>query len=143
MQNVITATAQRSAFVRSKVSNRSNLLAGIDGRSATARRFRDLIADLSREYCGEGALSTAEFGLIRQAAAMTLQAELLQARIVRGEAVNADELIRLSSEARRIMTNLRKRTRPTRIPAPGFLHRDARGGLSTIAATERASQERA
>jgi hypothetical protein len=38
---------------------------------------------LARECGGEESLSTAEVGLIRQASAMTLQAELLQTRIIR------------------------------------------------------------
>jgi hypothetical protein len=93
---------------RSKVTNRSKLLTGIDGRSATARRFRDLIADFAREHGGSSALSTAELGMMRQAAAITLRAEQLQAAIVRGEPVLADELIRLSSEARRILSSVRR-----------------------------------
>jgi hypothetical protein len=90
------------------VTNGSKLLTGIDGRSATARRFRDLIADYAREHGGNAALSTAELGMVRQAAAITLRAEQLQAAIVRGEPVLADELIRLSSEARRILSSLRR-----------------------------------
>ncbi len=97
----------RPSTTRAKVSNGSKLLAGVDGRSSAARRFRDLTADLAHEFSVD--LSTAELGLVRQAAALTLRAELLQAAIVRGEPVNADELIRLSSEARRILASLRKR----------------------------------
>ena len=112
----IASVIPKASRVRSAVSNGSKLLANVDGRSATARRYRDLISDLLREG-GEGALSAAEFGLVRQAAAITLQAELLQARIVRGEAVSAGALIRLSSEARRILASLRERA-PA---ATGFL----------------------
>ena len=107
MQPVVPAITSGSRTNRSRITNGTRLLAGVDGRSATARRFRDLIVDLVAEV-GDG-LSTSEFGLIRQAAAMTLHAELLQASIVRGEAVSADELIRLSSEARRILASLRRR----------------------------------
>jgi hypothetical protein len=105
-----------SPTTRSKITNGSRLLYGIDGRSAAARRYRDLISDLIREHGGAKAMSTVDLGLIRQAAAITLQAELLQARIVRGEVVSADELIRLSSEARRILSSLRKRVPPVRPP---------------------------
>jgi hypothetical protein len=48
-----------------------------------------------REHGGGSALSTGELGLVRQTAAITLRAEQLQAAIVRGEPVLADELIRL------------------------------------------------
>jgi hypothetical protein len=101
--------AEISLTNRSKVTNGSKLLTGIDGRSATARRFRDLSADFAREHGGGSALSPAELGMVRQAAAITLRAEQLQAAIVRGEPVLADELIRLSSEARRILSGLRRR----------------------------------
>jgi hypothetical protein len=94
---------------RSQITNRSRLLTGIDGRSSAARRFRDLIAEYAREHGGNSTLSAAELGMVRQAAALTLRAEQLQAAIVRGEPVIADELIRLSSEARRILSSLRRR----------------------------------
>jgi hypothetical protein len=90
------------------VTNRTRLIAGVDGRSATARRFRDLIADCVRE-CGNVALSAAEMGLIRQAAAIMLRAEQLQAAVVLDQPVLTDELVRLSSEARRILSSLRRR----------------------------------
>jgi hypothetical protein len=76
---------------RSAISNRSRLLPGIDGRSATARRFRDIC--ISYET---GNVTEVERDLVRQAAGLTLRAEQLQAAIVRGEAVDNDELIRLS-----------------------------------------------
>jgi hypothetical protein len=93
---------------RSMVTNRSKLISGVDGRSSVARRFRDLIADCVRE-CGNVALSPAELGMVRQAAAIMLRGEQLQAAIVLGQPVLADELIRLSSEARRILSSLRRR----------------------------------
>ena len=121
---VATSSARRPKVasaprVRSRVTNGSKLLTGIDGRSATARRFRDLIADYAREHGGNAALSTAELGMVRQAAAITLRAEQLQAAIVRGEPVLADELIRLSSEARRILSSLRRR-HGSKVEAPSL-----------------------
>jgi hypothetical protein len=133
MQNVTASTARRSAYAQSKVSNRRKLLLGIDGRSATARRFRDIIMDLVHECGGEESLSTAELGLIRQAAAMTLQAEVLQTRIVLGNPVSADELVRLSSEARRVMNSLNKRKPEPAVP-------DLRSYLASLA-PEAASSE--
>jgi hypothetical protein len=79
---------------RSAISNRSRLLPGIDGRSATARRFRDICISYETEIGGN--VTEVERDLVRQAAGLTLRAEQLQAAIVRGEAVDNDELIRLS-----------------------------------------------
>lgn len=114
---------------RSRVSNGSSLLNGVDGRRASARRFRDLIADLTREEFGDSEnLSIAELGLLRQAAALTLQAERLQAAVVRGETVNADELVRLSSENRRVLAAMRrsKRASPPEPPKETFADLAAR-----------------
>jgi hypothetical protein len=107
----------RPAKVRAAVSNRNKLLAGVDGRGRVARRFRDVLYDLIAEFGGANALTTAELGLARQAAALTLRAESLQAAIVKGEPVSDDELIRTASEARRIMFALRRAKARKREPA--------------------------
>ncbi len=100
-----------STHARSAVSNGSRLHDRVDGRSAAARRFRDLVAELTAEAGGTEGLSAAERNAIRQAAAVMLRAEQLQADIVRGVATDDDTLIRLSSEARRLLASLRKRQR--------------------------------
>ena len=84
---------------RSAVSNRSRLLEGVDGRTANARRFRDICKNYEEEI--GGVASELERDLIRHAAGLTLRSEQLQSAIVRGEEVNNDELIRLGSTARR------------------------------------------
>jgi hypothetical protein len=99
-----------SATSRAKVSNGTRLLAGVDGRSATFRRFRDLVADLIREQGRE--LSISEIGLIRSAAALLVRSEELQAAAVRNEDLDGDELIRLTSEARRLLQLLRRSALP-------------------------------
>ena len=60
-------------------------------------------------------LPEAERALVRQAASLTLRAEQLQAAVVNGESVNADVLIKMSSEARRLLARIRK-------PKPGLTH---------------------
>ncbi len=112
----IRAIGDRRAALRSAISNGTKLLAGVDGRRASARRFRDLVSDLGAELGGLASLSTADVGLLRQAAAMTMSAESLQAAIVRGETVDADALVRLSSEARRVIMTLRRHARPAKQP---------------------------
>lgn len=41
--------------------------------------------------------------MVKQAAALAIQSEMMQAAIINGEPVNSDELIRISSEVRRIL----------------------------------------
>lgn len=118
-RRMFTDTARvvdRPARARASVTNGTRLLAGVDGRSASARRFRDLVAELKAEYGGDRELTAAELGAIRQAAAMMLHAEQLQAAVVRGESVDSDTLIRLSGEARRLLASLRKRAPEPHVP---------------------------
>jgi hypothetical protein len=65
--------------VRSAISNGSSLLSGdVDHRSASMRRLRDLIADHASDLGGEEMLSSAERALVRRAAMLTLQTELME-----------------------------------------------------------------
>jgi hypothetical protein len=97
-----------SRTTRSRVSN-GKLFSGVDLRSAAGRRFRDLVVDLRTEYGGD--LSIADEGLVRSIAALLVQAEQLQAGIVRGDKVEVDELVRTASEARRLLQSLSNRKR--------------------------------
>ena len=97
---------------RAKISNGSCWLPGVDGRSAGARRFRDLSKAFAAELGGLAVLSEPERALVRQAAGLTLQTERLQVAIAKGEKIDPDELIRLSSEARRALNGTRKREQP-------------------------------
>jgi len=69
---------------------------------ASVRRFNTLVLKFTHELLGNGrtALTTFERELVRQAAAMVLRAEQLQAGLVYGEPVDPDELIRVTSEMR-------------------------------------------
>jgi len=101
MQPARKPVTRSSTTNRSAVTNGSKLLVGIDGRSPTARRFRDLVAAFEAEIGGN--LTEVERGLVKQAAALTIRAEQLQADIVNGKPVDSDQLIRISSTAKRIL----------------------------------------
>jgi hypothetical protein len=90
-----------------------------DGRKLPARRYRTLVETFEAEL-GGGPLSAIDTELIRQAAAIALRSTL-QTAIVAGESVNADEIIRLSSEFRRILTGLKAKAAknaPPNAPSP-------------------------
>ena len=72
--NVFAPTSPPLVRHCSKISNRSRLLPGVDGRSATARRFRYICAAYEAEAGGN--VTEVERDLIRQAAGLTLRAEL-------------------------------------------------------------------
>jgi len=105
-----------SPTTRSRVSNRSRILPGVDGRSALARRFRDICRSYELEAGGE--VSEVERDLIRQAAGLVVRGEQMQAALIRGEPVNNDELVRISSTAKRLLETIRAKA-DKRQPARG------------------------
>ncbi len=111
--------APGSVTNKSRVTNGRWVLSGTDMRTPSGRRFRDLCDGFEKEAGGN--LTETEKALIRTAAAMVLQAELLQASLVRGEPVNADDTIRLSSEARRILAPITARASRRTAGSPSAL----------------------
>ena len=107
---------------RSIASNDALRLDGVDLRSSVARRFRDLVVAYSADLGGVAKLTEAERALVRQAASLTIRAERLQAEIVRGDVhVDADEVVRLSSETRRCLQLLEgRRARAEEHAAPSL-----------------------
>src|SRR5262249_10841756 len=57
---------------RSAVTNHKDLLPGLDGRSATARRFRDLVNAFVADMGGLDRCSEIKLGLLRRLAATTV-----------------------------------------------------------------------
>jgi hypothetical protein len=104
---------------RDKVSNGRLLPPGVDLRSAGARRYRYLVSSYSDEIGTDPTES--ERALIRQAASLQLRIEQLQVRVVRGEDVSADEIIRLSSEHRRLLSLLQGKADSAKPAAPAAI----------------------
>src|ERR1700724_2406238 len=71
---------------RRKMSNGSKLLPMTDGRSATARRFKDLVEDIAADLGGKAMLSEGQRQLIRRAAMLSAECERQEALSARGEA---------------------------------------------------------
>lgn len=116
---------------RSRVSNGTKLLAGIDGRSPQARRFRDLILGYTAEF---EVASEFDKALIRQAAFLVIKAEDLQAKTLRGEDVASDEIVRLSGQLGRVLAALKRRSNADAPAAPSITeHWDAK--LATTRST--------
>jgi hypothetical protein len=92
MKNVAASSRARKlpapplSRLRSAISNGSALfLEDFDRRGAWARRLQDLIADHTNDLGGIEAVSTAEQVLIRRAAMLCLQCELLEQRFAQDE----------------------------------------------------------
>ena len=101
--------------VRSAITNGRHVLADVDHRSAAMRRLRDLIQLHTTDLGGDDLISEAERRLIRRAAMLTLQLELLDQKFATdGEAGRADlELYqRVSNTLRRLLEALGLQRRP-------------------------------
>ena len=103
---------------RSRTTNGAQLLRGIDGRSPIARRLRDILRGYHEEF---HVTTEHERTLARQAATLAVVSEELQAQLVRGELVDADTITKLTGQLRRVLADLRQRTRADQ-PAPPSLH---------------------
>lgn len=101
-----SASASRPSTLRSRVTNDPLLLRGVDGRSAAGRRYRDLAIALADDLGGQDKLSEPTKILVRQAAALAVQVEGLQAKIVAGEDVDLEQLTRLSNVLGRTLHRL-------------------------------------
>lgn len=84
---------------------------------ARRRRLNQLIRELAHDLgFNPDAVTLAERGVLHQAATLLLQVEIAQDQLVRGAVIDADVCIRLSSEARRILSGLRTRREKTEGP---------------------------
>ena len=91
---------------RDRVTNGRLLPGSVDLRSSAGRRFKHLVRAYEAELAGEP--SESQRGLVRQIATIQIQIERIQADIVAGlRVVDSDEVIRLSSEHRRLLTALK------------------------------------
>lgn len=94
---------------RSRLTNHKDLLPGVDQRCASrseARRFRDLVNAYLADSGGVENCSEIRIGLVRWLAAITVQGEILKARLVSGEQVDVTQLCTLASTAVRLSQRL-------------------------------------
>jgi hypothetical protein len=101
-----TTFVERPRRTRAALSNGSLLPPGVDGRSSSARRWKDLVEEFSQELGGE--LSAAEVILVKQCALVALRVEQLQADAVSGAEINDSDIVRYSNATARLFTALAK-----------------------------------
>jgi hypothetical protein len=103
----------RPLKLRSRVTNGGKMIAGVDGRSAEARRYRDLCMSFADDLGGAAGLTESQRALVRQAAALTVQSEKLQGALLRGEDVSDEQMTRVANSLSRTLQRLgRKRVAP-------------------------------
>lgn len=101
---------------RSAITNGSRILEHIDGRSAYARRYRDLVHLHVADCGGPDQISEAERGLIRRCAALGVELERMESRFVSDEGASLKALEtfqRASNSLRRLYEaiGLKRRTK--------------------------------
>jgi len=91
---------------RSAITNGKHLLADVDARSAWMRRLRDLITAHTADLGGEDLCSEAEQRLIRRAAMLTIQTEMMDQKF----ALNDGEASQTDLETYQRLVNTLRRT---------------------------------
>lgn len=99
-------TTPRKHTARSKVTNGTRILDGIDWRSAIARRYTDLIATVCDNKGGCERMSEAQLQLARRFAALSVQLEQYETRLVNGESIDISEYAQLTSTLVRVVSRL-------------------------------------
>jgi hypothetical protein len=94
------------AAQRSAVANGSRLLDGLDGRSAPARRYRDVAIAIAVDLGGYDNLTEAQLQLVRSAAGLTVLREGLDAKALNGERIDVAEYCRISNSLRRLLATV-------------------------------------
>ena len=90
---------------RSRVSNGKDLfLEGVDGRSALARRYRDILAQLTSDIGGDP--SEAQSIIIRRATQLAVWCEMAEAEAAGGKALNIGEYATATNTLRRLLLDL-------------------------------------
>ncbi len=93
------------------------LLLQSDGRSAWARRFRDLVNQIADESGGLAHISELKLQLIRRYATLAIEAEALESKLANGKRVDLDVLARISGHCRRLAQQIGlDRVKPDQTP---------------------------
>src|ERR1700716_2987346 len=93
--------AKPSPKSRSRISNGSAVLAA-DGRSATARRYRDVLGELISDLGGDP--SGAQSAIIRRASALCVVCEQAEAEMVAGGGLDLAEFTTAANSRRRLLS---------------------------------------
>src|SRR5262245_60131836 len=99
-------TDPRPPRMRSAVTNGARLFVEGSGTSAWSRRYADLIAGHCSDMGSRDMISEAQFSLIRRAAAIECELEVLEGRLSQGQPVDLDSYGRGASHLRRILESL-------------------------------------
>src|SRR5262245_46450255 len=95
-------TQNRKSHGRSRLTNKKDLLPGVDGRTVIYRRFRDIASQVALDQGGLDVLSEARLQLVRRFAATAVLAEQLEAALANGEEIDIERHALLCSTLTRL-----------------------------------------
>lgn len=89
-----------------RVGNGSALLAGIDGRSAGARRYKEIVSELSAGLAdADRQPSSVKMLLVRRAATLAIWCEDTEAKMANGEPIDIGAFTSATNALRRTLTD--------------------------------------
>jgi hypothetical protein len=106
---------------RSRVSNGSAILPGVDGRSGWVRRLRDLIRLHLSDLGGDAEVSEAERSIVRRAATLTVELERLELTFAlagEADAQQIDLYQRTANSLRRLLESVGLERRAKLVATP-------------------------
>ena len=110
---------------KSRITNGSAFLPGIDGRSAWIRRAKDLIAEHLSDLGGPDNTSAAERSITRRVAVLSVELEHLEARFATAGEASAEDLDlyqRTSNSLRRLLESVGLQRRPRDVTPDPLLY---------------------
>jgi hypothetical protein len=109
--------------LKSRITNGSTLLPGVDGRSAWVRRCKDVICAHVADLGGINNCSAAEYSIVRRASVMTVELERLEAKFAKAGEADANELdqyARVAANLRRLLEAVGLQRRPREVTVPSL-----------------------
>jgi hypothetical protein len=109
------SSADRTAVVRpkdrqkSRITNGSALLPGVDGRSPWVRRCKDIISEAIADLGGFDNTSAAERSIVRRAATLSVELERMERQFALAGEASADDLDvyqRVANSLRRLLESV-------------------------------------
>jgi hypothetical protein len=108
---------------RSRITNGSALLPGVDGRNAWVRRCKDVVNEHIADLGGPDNVSAAERSIIRRACVLTVELERLERNFALAGEASTDDIDlyqRVANSLRRLLeaVGLQRRSRDVTPPDP-------------------------
>lgn len=89
---------------RTKRGTGAVVLAGVDGRSTMARRFREITTEIETDLGGD--LTEAQRAILARAATLAVWCEEREVELAKGEIFDAQEYATIANSLRRLLTDL-------------------------------------